>query len=420
MSIFLSHHLNPNNICFYNNSSLLNRINNSVQKLSNHYQSPSLLSASKPKHNKKFILKTTITENEKQFSRNKNNSNQLSSIKSEKLILPLITTTYSRNEKQISNIDLDNLQFTKRHESTAHHLLSNDFPKQTKIDNNNEISKAECNSNTLIHPLNTYPLKCINSHIELELLFDKNMHLIKQTSISNFKSFLSKYFNHIKEIYKLSKSNTFQYKVFISNIHNKTLFKIIKLQILFYSSLLISFRFFLPETFLTQTKHHFIKITKLLSHPLYTLYSFLIKDYINSSDILKQYSYILNDFDNIYYLNYQTFPNNQNIIPLIENSLNKCIHSFKYFLSITFHKPTSLKTIYDLFTQYIRLIDTNFHFNIFIDSIINILLYTQIIHSISHVTLSSFINGINTHPPYLPSLQHTSVKYKYTLVVDLY
>ena len=144
MSIFLSHHLNPNNICFYNNSPLLNRINNSVQKLSNHYQSPSLLSASKPKHNKKFILKTTVTENEKQFSRNNNNNNnQLSAIKSEKLILPLIKTTYSRNEKQISNIDLDNIQLTKRRESTVHQLLSNEFPKQTKIDNNNEINKAE-------------------------------------------------------------------------------------------------------------------------------------------------------------------------------------------------------------------------------------------------------------------------------------
>ena len=478
MTLLFQNHLNPNNIYRYNNMYQLSRMNHSVQKLSNFYQHPnypisqrpsdvkvinSLNRPSLPINNpKRLVLK--IQENETEIQKQSfNKTNKLIKASSNQiermLVLPTIpdkttSSLYPKHEKSFTN-DINNKHPS---EDVGYNLTVNDFSSRSNNNNNssnkliknktqvNDISieKEENsvnnsnnsrnssneniihknNSNYLCQPLNIFPLKFIESHLELELLIDKHIHLLSNkttTYLESFESFLVKYYRNIKEL-KLSsrKTENYQLKVFISEGNNKTLFKLFKLQLLFYTSLLLTFRFLPSETFLTQTKNYFVKITKLLSHPFYTLYSTLMQDEYNSSTFIQQFPYIINKFDSLYISNYdlsQNIQNKSSLLSSIENNIDKCIHSFKYFLSLTFTKPPPLKPIIDIYFQYIHLIDINSPFISFMNSFIDIFLYTQIIHSLSYTKISSFINSIHSSPPYLPS--QMKPKHKYTLVLDL-
>ena len=398
-----------------NNENMLPQINNITNINIHIYQNGNQnfsINNNVAANRKKMKLKGNIKINST-FNKGKSNSNYLTNSISDEF-----------NSNDISK------GLNKNANLTTRKIISNNNNNNyslSEIDNSVNFLKDFSNeSNTFINFL-----KLIQNHMDIEIMIDNalggngnNMFRRKAnvviTNDINFKlsKLINNYFNLISSIY-INNSNVND-NFFLFPYINNILHKCIKVQMLIFSSLLVTLNQLGIYEINAMVKNHFHKIIKELSNPLFNLFELFIHDEININypDIIK--SNLRLDFEerfNKLYLENKVNKGykNSELLSIINKNIDKSSNSLKYYSTLNL-KYSLIKPFGDALKQLIISIERK-NLSQFSNIILKTLLFGELeINKNKLLTRPQLINSINNIPPFLPPIDS---KYKYTLVLDM-
>ena len=327
------------------------------------------------------------------------------------------------------NNNLSNRKIIVNNNNTNNNNNNNNY-------NNNSLSTID-NSVNFLRDFSNEPntfisfLKLIQNHLDIEIMIDNalggngnNMFRRKAnvviTNEINFKlsKLINNYFNLISSIY-INNSNVND-NFFLFPYINNILHKCIKVQMLIFSSLLVTLNQLGIYEINAMVKNHFHKIIKELSNPLFNLFELFIHDEININypDIIK--SNLRLDFEerfNKLYLENKVNKGykNSELLSIINKNIDKSSNSLKYYSTLNL-KYSLIKPFGDALKQLIISIERK-NLSQFSNIILKTLLFGELeINKNKLLTRPQLINSINNIPPFLPPIDS---KYKYTLVLDM-
>ncbi len=398
-----------------NNENMLPQINNITNINIHIYQNGNQnfsINNNVAANRKKMKLKGNIKINST-FNKGKSNSNYLTNSISDEF-----------NSNDISK------GLNKNANLTTRKIISNNNNNNyslSEIDNSVNFLKDFSNeSNTFINFL-----KLIQNHMDIEIMIDNalggngnNMFRRKANVVIindiNFKlsKLINNYFNLISSIY-INNSNVND-NFFLFPYINNILHKCIKVQMLIFSSLLVTLNQLGIYEINAMVKNHFHKIIKELSNPLFNLFELFIHDEININypDIIK--SNLRLDFEerfNKLYLENKVNKGykNSELLSIINKNIDKSSNSLKYYSTLNL-KYSLIKPFGDALKQLIISIERK-NLSQFSNIILKTLLFGELeINKNKLLTRPQLINSINNIPPFLPPIDS---KYKYTLVLDM-
>ena len=341
----------------------------------------------------------------------------------------------------------------------------NNIIKEENNENDNHIENIDISMNFLKDLSNNTSkfvsfLKLIQSHMDIELLFDNlenngNNHFKRKLNfnISNDKiiklhNLLNNYFNILTSIYGKNENEPFPSpnpisKIFLDNFFlyqslNVIFHKCIKIQICLFCSIFITLSQLGTYEISTMIKNHFHQITKEILNTLLNIFDTFIKEEINLNYPELITINLRPDFNEHYNKLYKVQKYTQNLknselITLISNNLNKCVNSMKYYSTLNL-KYSTIKPFGDALNQLLFSIDRK-TLNQFSTIALSTLLFgelesnknrsaqnclssnIQLIKNANNGLIGSSIsNNVTDFPPFLPQINK---KYKYTLVLDM-
>ena len=341
----------------------------------------------------------------------------------------------------------------------------NNIIKEENNENDNHIENIDISMNFLKDLSNNTSkfvsfLKLIQSHMDIELLFDNlenngNNHFKRKLNfnISNDKiiklhNLLNNYFNILTLIYGKNENEPFPSpnpisKIFLDNFFlyqslNVIFHKCIKIQICLFCSIFITLSQLGTYEISTMIKNHFHQITKEILNTLLNIFDTFIKEEINLNYPELITINLRPDFNEHYNKLYKVQKYTQNLknselITLISNNLNKCVNSMKYYSTLNL-KYSTIKPFGDALNQLLFSIDRK-TLNQFSTIALSTLLFgelesnknrsaqnclssnIQLIKNANNGLIGSSIsNNVTDFPPFLPQINK---KYKYTLVLDM-
>ena len=341
----------------------------------------------------------------------------------------------------------------------------NNIIKEENNENDNHIENIDISMNFLKDLSNNTSkfvsfLKLIQSHMDIELLFDNlenngNNHFKRKLNfnISNDKiiklhNLLNNYFNILTSIYGKNENEPFPSpnpisKIFLDNFFlyqslNVIFHKCIKIQICLFCSIFITLSQLGTYEISTMIKNHFHQITKEILNTLLNIFDTFIKEEINLNYPELITINLRPDFNEHYNKLYKVQKYTQNLkngelITLISNNLNKSVNSMKYYSTLNL-KYSTIKPFGDALNQLLFSIDRK-TLNQFSTIALSTLLFgelesnknrsaqnclssnIQLIKNANNGLIGSSIsNNVTDFPPFLPQINK---KYKYTLVLDM-
>ena len=341
----------------------------------------------------------------------------------------------------------------------------NNIIKEENNENDNHIENIDISMNFLKDLSNNTSkfvsfLKLIQSHMDIELLFDNlenngNNHFKRKLNfnISNDKiiklhNLLNNYFNILTSIYGKNENEPFPSpnpisKIFLDNFFlyqslNVIFHKCIKIQICLFCSIFITLSQLGTYEISTMIKNHFHQITKEILNTLLNIFDTFIKEEINLNYPELITINLRPDFNEHYNKLYKVQKYTQNLknselITLISNNLNKCVNLMKYYSTLNL-KYSTIKPFGDALNQLLFSIDRK-TLNQFSTIALSTLLFgelesnknrsaqnclssnIQLIKNANNGLIGSSIsNNVTDFPPFLPQINK---KYKYTLVLDM-
>ena len=314
---------------------------------------------------------------------------------------------------------------------------NNNNNKNNNNHQNNTLSSID-NSVNFLRDFSSEPytfilfLKLIQSHMDIEIIinnsFDGNRNnvfkrktniVITNETIFKLSKLLNNYFNIINAIYSNNTSNIND-NFFLFQYMNNLFHKCIKVQMLIYSSLMVTLSQLGLYEINSMIKNHFHKIIKELTNPLLNIFELFIHEELNINypDIIKinlrtdfddrfNKLYIENKINKVY--------KNSELLSMINKNIDKCSNSLKYYSTLNL-KYSLIKPFGDALNQLIISIERK-SLTQYSKIILNTILFGELeVNKNKLLSRPLLINSINTISPFLPPIDP---KYKFTLILDM-
>ena len=473
---------NPSSLMGNTGMSIINSTSNNLNPVISKKNNNLSLFSNKNEKNKRSIKGNIkiIPSSNKGINTNKSTNNNMSAIGSmiinsnnninNKSQFRGVSQNKYGNNRYIANNSLPeinrggrSISMTKKLPGLENNL--NNIIKEENNENDNHIENIDVSMNFLKDLSNNTSkfvsfLKLIQSHMDIELLFDNlenngNNHFKRKLNfnISNDKiiklhNLLNNYFNILTSIYGKNENEPFPSpnpisKIFLDNFFlyqslNVIFHKCIKIQICLFCSIFITLSQLGTYEISTMIKNHFHQITKEILNTLLNIFDTFIKEEINLNYPELITINLRPDFNEHYNKLYKVQKYTQNLknselITLISNNLNKCVNSMKYYSTLNL-KYSTIKPFGDALNQLLFSIDRK-TLNQFSTIALSTLLFgelesnknrsaqnclssnIQLIKNANNGLIGSSIsNNVTDFPPFLPQINK---KYKYTLVLDM-
>ena len=473
---------NPSSLMGNTGMSIINSTSNNLNPVISKKNNNLSLFSNKNEKNKRSIKGNIkiIPSSNKGINTNKSTDNNMSAIGSmiinsnnninNKSQFRGVSQNKYGNNRYIANNSLPeinrggrSISMTKKLPGLENNL--NNIIKEENNENDNHIENIDISMNFLKDLSNNTSkfvsfLKLIQSHMDIELLFDNlenngNNHFKRKLNfnISNDKiiklhNLLNNYFNILTSIYGKNENEPFPSpnpisKIFLDNFFlyqslNVIFHKCIKIQICLFCSIFITLSQLGTYEISTMIKNHFHQITKEILNTLLNIFDTFIKEEINLNYPELITINLRPDFNEHYNKLYKVQKYTQNLknselITLISNNLNKCVNSMKYYSTLNL-KYSTIKPFGDALNQLLFSIDRK-TLNQFSTIALSTLLFgelesnknrsaqnclssnIQLIKNANNGLIGSSIsNNVKDFPPFLPQINK---KYKYTLVLDM-
>ena len=474
---------NPSSLMGNTGMSIINSTSNNLNPVISKKNNNLSLFSNKNEKNKRSIKGNIkiIPSSNKGINTNKSTNNNMSAIGSmiinsnnnninNKSQFRGVSQNKYGNNRYIANNSLPeinrggrSISMTKKLPGLENNL--NNIIKEENNENDNHIENIDISMNFLKDLSNNTSkfvsfLKLIQSHMDIELLFDNlenngNNHFKRKLNfnISNDKiiklhNLLNNYFNILTSIYGKNENEPFPSpnpisKIFLDNFFlyqslNVIFHKCIKIQICLFCSIFITLSQLGTYEISTMIKNHFHQITKEILNTLLNIFDTFIKEEINLNYPELITINLRPDFNEHYNKLYKVQKYTQNLknselITLISNNLNKCVNSMKYYSTLNL-KYSTIKPFGDALNQLLFSIDRK-TLNQFSTIALSTLLFgelesnknrsaqnclssnIQLIKNANNGLIGSSIsNNVTDFPPFLPQINK---KYKYTLVLDM-
>ena len=314
---------------------------------------------------------------------------------------------------------------------------NNNNNKNNNNHQNNTLSSID-NSVNFLRDFSSEPytfilfLKLIQSHMDIEIIinnsFDGNRNnvfkrktniVITNETIFKLSKLLNNYFNIINAIYSNNTSNIND-NFFLFQYMNNLFHKCIKVQMLIYSSLMVTLSQLGLYEINSMIKNHFHKIIKELTNPFLNIFELFIHEELNINypDIIKinlrtdfddrfNKLYIENKINKVY--------KNSELLSMINKNIDKCSNSLKYYSTLNL-KYSLIKPFGDALNQLIISIERK-SLTQYSKIILNTILFGELeVNKNKLLSRPLLINSINTISPFLPPIDP---KYKFTLILDM-
>ena len=473
---------NPSSLMGNTGMSIINSTSNNLNPVISKKNNNLSLFSNKNEKNKRSIKGNIkiIPSSNKGINTNKSTNNNMSAIGSmiinsnnninNKSQFRGVSQNKYGNNRYIANNSLPeinrggrSISMTKKLPGLENNL--NNIIKEENNENDNHIENIDISMNFLKDLSNNTSkfvsfLKLIQSHMDIELLFDNlenngNNHFKRKLNfnISNDKiiklhNLLNNYFNILTSIYGKNENEPFPSpnpisKIFLDNFFlyqslNVIFHKCIKIQICLFCSIFITLSQLGTYEISTMIKNHFHQITKEILNTLLNIFDTFIKEEINLNYPELITINLRPDFNEHYNKLYKVQKYTQNLkngelITLISNNLNKSVNSMKYYSTLNL-KYSTIKPFGDALNQLLFSIDRK-TLNQFSTIALSTLLFgelesnknrsaqnclssnIQLIKNANNGLIGSSIsNNVKDFPPFLPQINK---KYKYTLVLDM-
>ena len=473
---------NPSSLMGNTGMSIINSTSNNLNPVISKKNNNLSLFSNKNEKNKRSIKGNIkiIPSSNKGINTNKSTDNNMSAIGSmiinsnnninNKSQFRGVSQNKYGNNRYIANNSLPeinrggrSISMTKKLPGLENNL--NNIIKEENNENDNHIENIDISMNFLKDLSNNTSkfvsfLKLIQSHMDIELLFDNlenngNNHFKRKLNfnISNDKiiklhNLLNNYFNILTSIYGKNENEPFPSpnpisKIFLDNFFlyqslNVIFHKCIKIQICLFCSIFITLSQLGTYEISTMIKNHFHQITKEILNTLLNIFDTFIKEEINLNYPELITINLRPDFNEHYNKLYKVQKYTQNLknselLTLISNNLNKCVNLMKYYSTLNL-KYSTIKPFGDALNQLLFSIDRK-TLNQFSTIALSTLLFgelesnknrsaqnclssnIQLIKNANNGLIGSSIsNNVTDFPPFLPQINK---KYKYTLVLDM-
>ena len=314
---------------------------------------------------------------------------------------------------------------------------NNNNNKNNNNHQNNTLSSID-NSVNFLRDFSSEPytfilfLKLIQSHMDIEIIinnsFDGNRNnvfkrktniVITNETIFKLSKLLNNYFNIINAIYSNNTSNIND-NFFLFQYMNNLFHKCIKVQMLIYSSLMVTLSQLGLYEINSMIKNHFHKIIKELTNPLLNIFELFIHEELNINypDMIK--TNLRTDFDDRFNKLYienkiNKVYKNSELLSMINKNIDKCSNSLKYYSTLNL-KYSLIKPFGDALNQLIISIERK-SLTQYSKIILNTILFGELeVNKNKLLSRPLLINSINTISPFLPPI---APKYKFTLILDM-
>ena len=314
---------------------------------------------------------------------------------------------------------------------------NNNNNKNNNNHQNNTLSSID-NSVNFLRDFSSEPytfilfLKLIQSHMDIEIIinnsFDGNRNnvfkrktniVITNETIFKLSKLLNNYFNIINAIYSNNTSNIND-NFFLFQYMNNLFHKCIKVQMLIYSSLMVTLSQLGLYEINSMIKNHFHKIIKELTNPLLNIFELFIHEELNINypDMIK--TNLRTDFDDRFNKLYienkiNKVYKNSELLSMINKNIDKCSNSLKYYSTLNL-KYSLIKPFGDALNQLIISIERK-SLTQYSKIILNTILFGELeVNKNKLLSRPLLINSINTISPFLPPIDP---KYKFTLILDM-
>ena len=336
------------------------------------------------------------------------------------------------NFNSISNDVSRNLVNSNSNQNITNRKINNNI-----INKNNNLSSVD-NSVNFLRDFSNEPntfilfLKLIQNHMDIEIAIDnivggnrnnvfrrKLNVVITNETIFRLSKLINNYFNIISTIY-CNNTPIVNDNFFLFQYMNNLFHKCIKVQMLIFSSLLVTLSQLGLYEISSMIKNHFHKIIKELTNPLLNLFELFIHEELNINypDMIKaNLRTDFNDRFNKLYIENKISKGykNSELLSMINKNIDKSSNSLKYYSTLNL-KYSLIKPYGDSLNQLIISTERK-NLKQYSNIILNTLLFGELeVNRNKLLTRQMLVNSINNIPPYLPPIDS---KYKYTLVLDM-
>ena len=336
------------------------------------------------------------------------------------------------NFNSISNDVSRNLVNSNSNQNITNRRINNNI-----INKNNNLSSVD-NSVNFLRDFSNEPntfilfLKLIQNHMDIEIAIDnivggnrnnvfrrKTNVVITNETIFRLSKLINNYFNIISTIY-CNNTPIVNDNFFLFQYMNNLFHKCIKVQMLIFSSLLVTLSQLGLYEISSMIKNHFHKIIKELANPILNLFELFIHEELNINypDMIKaNLRTDFNDRFNKLYIENKINKGykNSELLSMINKNIDKSSNSLKYYSTLNL-KYSLIKPYGDSLNQLIISIERK-NLKQYSNIILNTLLFGELeVNRNKLLTRQMLVNSINNIPPYLPPIDS---KYKYTLVLDM-
>ena len=337
------------------------------------------------------------------------------------------------NFNSISNDVSRNLINSNSNQNITNRKINNNI-----INKNNNLSSVD-NSVNFLRDFSNEPntfilfLKLLQNHMDIEIAIDnvlggnrnnvfrrKTNVVITNETIFRLSKLINNYFNIISTIYCNNNNQIVNDNFFLFQYMNNLFHKSIKVQMLIFSSLLVTLNQLGLYEISSMIKNHFHKIIKELANPILNLFELFIHEELNINypDMIKtNLRTDFNDRFNKLYIENKISKGykNSEILSMINKNIDKSSNSLKYYSTLNL-KYSLIKPFGDSLNQLLISIERK-NLKQYSNIILNTILFGELeVNRNKLLTRQMLINSINNIPPYLPPIDS---KYKYTLVLDM-
>ena len=337
------------------------------------------------------------------------------------------------NFNSISNDVSRNLVNSNSNQNITNRKINNNI-----INKNNNLSSVD-NSVNFLRDFSNEPntfilfLKLIQNHMDIEIAIDnilggnrnnvfrrKTNVVITNETIFRLSKLINNYFNIISTIYCNNNNQIVNDNFFLFQYMNNLFHKSIKVQMLIFSSLLVTLNQLGLYEISSMIKNHFHKIIKELANPILNLFELFIHEELNINypDMIKtNLRTDFNDRFNKLYIENKISKGykNSEILSMINKNIDKSSNSLKYYSTLNL-KYSLIKPFGDSLNQLLISIERK-NLKQYSNIILNTILFGELeVNRNKLLTRQMLINSINNIPPFLPPIDS---KYKYTLVLDM-
>ena len=303
--------------------------------------------------------------------------------------------------------------------------------------NNNSLSSID-NSVNFLRDFSNEPntfilfLKLIQSHMDIEIIIDKSFGgnrnnvfrrktniVITNETLFRLSKLINNYFNIISAIYS-NNTSVVNDNFFLFQYMNNLFHKCIKVQMLIFSSLMVTLSQLGLYEISSMIKNHFHKIIKELTNPLLNIFELFIHEELNINypDMIKtnlrpdftdrfNKIYVESKLNKVY--------KNSELLSMINKNIDKCSNSLKYYSTLNL-KYSLIKPYGDALNQLIISVERK-TLTQFSNIILNTILFGELeVNRNKLLTRPVLINSINNIAPFLPPIEP---KFKFTLVLDM-